>query len=140
MAKRMRRVAGLSTAIFLAAVTVTEARDLCINPDIRLSRFKQPARGQCLPVAGTYFESGGHYDRVSGTVCTRSDGTALILGLTVFTFPAPKSTLAFNSFFSIDIQLPGLTYLYSQELISGPGPGGSGGTGQAAYCSKVPIP
>ena len=103
----MRRVLGFSAALLFVTVTATEARDLCINPNIRLSRFKQPGRGQCLPVAGTFFHNEpsvvGHYDRVSGTVCTRSDGTKLYLALTI-----TNGIEAEVVHQTIDIQLPSL--------------------------------
>jgi hypothetical protein len=137
----MRRVLGFSAALLFVTVTATEARDLCINPNIRLSRFKQPGRGQCLPVAGTSFHNegslSGHYDRVSGTVCTRSDGTKLYLALTI-----TNGIEAEVVHQTIDIQLPSLAYVGIGLTIVGGAPPIQGANfgGQAAYCSQVPIP
>jgi hypothetical protein len=127
----LQRLLASSAAVLLLTVTAAEAKDLCINPDIRISRFKQPPPGQCLPVAGTHFEAvNGHYGRVSGDVCTRSDGTALFLGLTVFDVRAVE-------FYAIDIELPALNYLYDLTQLNGTT---VSGLGQAAYCSSIPIP
>jgi len=140
MANRAQSVIRFSAAMLILAATAAEARDLCINPNIRLSRFKLPARGQCLPAAGTSYTTfvppGGHYDRVGGTVCTRSDGTALFLELTL----APDthgSDDILPQIYSITISLPSLTYLYRAYSLK---LDFTSGSGQAAYCSKVPIP
>jgi hypothetical protein len=137
MLLRTTRVLALSAAILLAAVTATEAKDLCINPNIRLSRFRQPARGQCLPVAGTRYDGSGHFARASGTVCTRSDGTQLYVGLTVFYNVDLITDTTPPNFYSINIDVPALSYTYDRKEPAGDLDSGSG---QAAYCSGVTIP
>jgi hypothetical protein len=144
MSMPTRRILGLSAAILLVAITAAEAKDLCINPYIRLSRFKQPPRGQCLPVAGTEYEivpsSGavGHYGRVTGTVCTRSDGTELYVALTQIFDPISETDHLFVRFNGINIQLPSMSYFSEERNFD------FGNTvttsGQAAYCSNIPIP
>jgi hypothetical protein len=141
MARGLQRVLGLAAALLFVTVTATEARDLCINPNTRLSRFKQPGRGQCLPVAGTSFHKEpsvvGHYDRVSDTVCTRSDGTKLYLALTI-----TNGLEAEVVHQTIDIQLLSLAYVGIGITIFGnttPIQNANWG-GQAAYCSQVRIP
>jgi len=139
-----RRVLGFAAALLLAAVTASEAKDLCINPNIRLSRFKRPERGQCLPVAGTDFEiiqssgASGHYGRVTGTVCMRSDGTQLYLALTPIFDPTTAQDHLFVRATGINIDLSTGTYV-SQEREFDFGMT-STTTGQAGYCSGISIP
>jgi hypothetical protein len=77
----------------------------------------------------------GHYGRVSGTVCRRSDGTQLYLGLTRYW--DPTSFFPHVSFDSINVDLPTFSYslMETQDTSSF-----SNSTGQAAYCSGLSIP
>jgi len=144
MANGVWRFLGLATAILLLSVTVTEAKDYCINPSIRLSRFRLPPRGQCFPVAGTDYETiplsgaSGHYGRVTVTVCMRSDGTQLYLALTPIFDPTTEQDHLFVRFRAINIQLSTGTY-FSQERELDFGMTTTT-SGQAAYCSNIPIP
>jgi hypothetical protein len=143
MANRVRRVLGFSAAILLATITVSEAKDLCINPNIRLSRFKRPAQGQCLPVAGTDFNiiqssgAAGHYGRVTGTVCTRSDGTQLYIALTAIFDPTTAPNQLFFRLIGINIDLSTGTYFAQERDLDN---GTLATTGQAGYCSGISIP
>ena|SRR5215472_7982407 len=144
MANGVWRFLAFATAIVLLSVTVTEAKDYCINPNIRLSRFRQPARGQCLPVAGTDYEivpsSGatGHYGRVTGTVCTRSDGTQLYLALTPIFDPTSEQDHLFVRFTGINIQLS--TGIYVEQERNFDFGTTTTSSGKAGYCSNIPIP
>ena len=103
----MRRLILCVIIGFLTAASTSEARDLCLNPYIRLSRFKTPSRGQCSPTAGTYYDPSdmGHYGRVSGTVCTQSDGTKLNLFLTRILGSPGSSSTPYVEFDDLDIAI-----------------------------------
>ena len=134
-------LAGLVAAYLLAGSTASDAKDLCINPYIRLSKFKIPAPGQCLPAAGTYYDTfpspPGHHGIVSGTVCMYSDRSNLRLMLTSGNGDSTSSTMPYFEFDIFDISFPGLSWT---QVGRTPDAGPLGGSGTAAYCSGIPIP
>jgi hypothetical protein len=140
--RKLLLLLGFAAACLLADSTRSDAKDLCINPYIRLSRFKIPAPGQCLPAAGTYFDTypstPGHHGIVSGTVCMHSDRSNLRLMLTIGNGTTTSSIMPYFQLDIIDISFPGFLWtLVGRTPDAGPTLNDSG---SAAYCSGVSIP